>query len=296
MELSHKVEKNESNLTINQIIQSQFNVSTRLLSKLIRNKCIFINGIIADTRNIASFDDIITIDLNYSEDNSNIVPTQMELKIVYEDEWLLILNKPTGIAIHPSILHYENSIANGVCYYFNSIGLNKKIRPVSRLDRNTSGLVIFAKCEYIQEALNRQMKNNTFKKKYIAIVNGIFKEKTGTISLPIARKENSIIERCIDFQNGQKSITHYRVIKENIDENISMVECELETGRTHQIRVHMSAIGHPLIGDSLYGSISNFIDRQALHCYTLQFSHPVLRKMINFNIPLPTDMNFINYT
>lgn len=293
MELKHKIPSNEANQSINQIITNQFSLSTRLFSKLIREHHILLNGNIVDTRNTAHDGDIITIDLNYQEDNSNIIPTKMDLNIIYEDDWLLILDKPAGIAIHPSILHYEDSLSNGVRSYFDSIGLKKKIRPVNRLDSNTSGIVVFAKCEYIQESLIQQMMNKTFQKKYIAFINGILEEKDGTICLPIARKKNSIIERCVDFENGQNSITHYKVLKENIDKNISMVECKLETGRTHQIRVHMAAIGHPLIGDSLYGIISDFIDRQALHCYKIQFIHPVSKKIMDFACELPFELKIL---
>ena len=130
------------------------------------------------------------------------------------------------------------------------------------------------------------MQNNIFKKEYLAVCDGIFNKKSGTINLPIARKENSIIERCIS-ENGQPSITHYEVLKEF--DNYSLVKCSLETGRTHQIRVHMSAIGHPLLGDSLYGSISDLIDRQALHCYNLQFVHPIYNDVLNFYGDLPID-------
>lgn len=284
MELKYTVKTNNKN--INQILQDELNISSRLLYKLIKNNKIYLNGTNCDSRNQAKIDDIITIDFNYKEDNSNIVPSKINLEIIYEDEWLLIINKPAGIAIHPSILHYSNSLCNGVKYYFDSIKLNKKIRPVNRLDLNTSGLVIFAKCEYIQECLISQMKNNTFQKEYFAICNGILEKKSGTINLPIARKENSIIERCIS-QNGQPSLTHYEVIKEF--ENYSLVKCTLETGRTHQIRIHMSSIGHSLIGDTLYGSISEFINRQALHCYKLSFEHPITKKTMNFIGELPLD-------
>lgn len=253
---------------------------------------ILLNNKICDTRSIANAGDVITIDFNYEEDNSNIVPTQMNLNIVFEDDWLLIINKPAGIAVHPSILHYSDSLCNGIRFYFDKIGLKKKVRPVNRLDLNTSGLVVFAKCEYIQECLISQMKNNEFKKEYLAVCNGIFEKKSGTINLPIARKENSIIERCIS-EDGQPSITHYEVLKEF--DNYSLVKCSLETGRTHQIRVHMSAIGHPLLGDSLYGSISDLIDRQALHCYNLQFVHPVNNNVLNFYGELPIDFKIFDF-
>ena len=234
---------------------------------------------------------MITINFDYEEDNSNIIPTEMNLNIIFEDDWLLVVNKPAGIAIHPSVLHYSDSLCNGIRFYFDKIGLKKKIRPVNRLDLNTSGLVVFAKCEYIQECLINQMKNSQFKKEYLAVCNGFFDKKSGTINLPIARKENSIIERCIS-ENGQTAITHYEVLKDF--DNYSLVKCSLETGRTHQIRVHMSAIGHPLLGDSLYGSISDLINRQALHCYNLQFIHPVYNNDLNFFGNLPNDFKIFD--
>ena len=277
--------------TINQILQTKLKISSRLLYKLIKMQKILLNNKVCDTRSTANAGDVITIDFNYEEDNSNIVPTQMNLNSVFEDDWLLIINKPAGIAVHPSILHYSDSLCNGIRFYFDKIGLKKKVRPVNRLDLNTSGLVVFAKCEYIQECLIFQMKCHKFKKEYLAVCNGIFDKKFGTISLPIARKENSIIERCIS-EDGQPSITHYEVLKDF--DNYSLVKCSLETGRTHQIRVHMSAIGHPLLGDSLYGSISDLIDRQALHCYNLQFVHPVNNNVLNFYGELPIDFKIFD--
>ena len=285
MKLKYIIENNKSN--INQILQNKLSISSRLLYKLIKSQRILLNGNICDTRNHSNVGDTLIVDFNYDEDNSNIVPTKMDLDIIYEDEWLLIVNKPAGVAIHPSILHYSDSLCNGIRFYFDSIGLKKKIRPVNRLDLNTSGLVIFAKCEYIQECLISQMKDNLFKKEYLAICDGIFENKYGTINLPIARKEDSIIERCIS-DYGQPSITHYEVLKEF--GNYSLVRCILETGRTHQIRVHMSAISHPLIGDSLYGSISDLIDRQALHCYKLRFVHPITKNFMDFCGEIPLDL------
>lgn len=284
MKLKHIVKTNQS--TINQILQNEIKISSRLLHKLIILNKITLNNKPCNTKNLVKTGDILTINFGYEENSTNIIPTKMDLKIIYEDDWLLIVNKPSGIAIHPSILHYSDSLCNGIKYYFNTINLNKKIRPVNRLDLNTSGLVIFAKCEYIQECLISQMKEKSFKKEYLALCNGKFKGKSGTIDLPIARKENSIIERCIS-KDGQISITHYEVLKEF--NNYSLVKCILETGRTHQIRVHMSAIGHPLVGDSLYGYISDFIDRQALHCFKLSFIHPITKKFMDFEGDLPLD-------
>lgn len=285
-----KIIKND-NITINQFLQNDLKFSSRLLCKLIKNKEILINNSYCDTRNFPKINDVIEVNFDYQEDVSNIIPVKMDLDIVFEDEWLLIVNKPAGIAVHPSMLHYSDSLCNGIRFYFDSINLKKKVRPVNRLDFNTSGLVIFAKCEYIQECLIIQMKNNIFKKEYLCFCEGIFNEKSGTINLPIGRKENSIIERCIS-EKGQTSITHFQVLKEFY--NYSLVKCILETGRTHQIRVHMSAIGHPLLGDDLYGSISDLINRQALHCYKLRFMHPITNEYIDFCSELPQDLKYLN--
>lgn len=290
MEINYEIKN--STQTINSILQNELKISSRLLYKLIKLNKIELNHKPCDTRKAGTLEDTIRVNFDYEEDNSNIVPTKMDLNIIFEDDWLLVVNKPAGIAIHPSVLHYSDSLCNGIRFYFDKIGLKKKIRPVNRLDLNTSGLVVFAKCEYIQECLINQMKNNQFKKEYLAVCDGVFNEKSGTINLPIARKENSIIERCIS-ENGQTAITHYEVLKEF--DNYSLVKCSLETGRTHQIRVHMSAIGHPLLGDTLYGSISDLINRQALHCYNLQFIHPVYNNDLNFFGDLPNDFKIFDF-
>ena len=215
---------------------------------------------------------------------------KMDLDILYEDDCLLIINKPADIPVHPSILHYEDSLSNGVKYYFDSKNIKTKIRPVNRLDKDTSGIVIFAKNEYIQESLIKQMKNNIFKKEYYAILEGNLDKNNGTINAPISRKEGSIIEREIN-SNGDNSITHFELIKNY--NNICLVKFILETGRTHQIRVHSKYIGHPILGDSLYGNKSELISRQALHAYKFQFLHPISKKQVSIQIDLPYDMKKI---
>lgn len=281
-------------LTIRQVINSEFNISYNLLVKLKKNKKIFLNGINTYIDKNIKDGDEISIIIDFEEDNSNIVPTKMDLSILYEDEALLIIDKPAGIPVHPSILHYDNSLSNGIKYYFDNINLNKKIRPVNRLDRNTSGIVIFAKNEYVHDSLSKQMQNDIFLKDYIAICNGLFEEKTGIIDAPIARKENSIIERCVN-PTGAPAITHYKVLKEfEIDGKIfSELLISLETGRTHQIRVHMAYLGHPIIGDSLYGSESILINRQALHAYRVEFIHPISRQKIIITSNIPKDISDI---
>ena len=286
MILKYVIKQEDKNKTINKVLEEKFELSNRLFSKLIRNKRITVNNINIDTRQKVKIGDIIKIDLNYKEDNSNIVSKKMDLDIVFEDGGILVINKPAGIAVHPSILHYEDSLASGVKYYLENSGIYKKIRPVNRLDLNTSGLIVFAKNEYIQESLIRQMKNNDFTKEYLAIVTGTLENKKGKIDAPILRKENSIIERCVS-EKGQRAITEYEVIKNSRD--MSLVKCKLLTGRTHQIRVHMAYIGHSLLGDTLYGKESTLIKRQALHCYKIVFIHPISHKKIELEIDMPKE-------
>ena len=276
MKLEYIVNENCNYTNLREVLKAHFNISDRLLLKLKKSNKIFVNNKSTYIDKILELNDVIEIYIDFEEDNSNIVPVKMDLNIIYEDDALLIVNKPVGIPVHPSMDHFSDSLSNGVRYYFDSIGLKKKIRPVNRLDKNTSGIVIFAKNEYIQECLIRQMKNGEFYKEYIAICEGKFKTLKGVINAPIARKENSIIERCVN-ENGDKAITEYEVLSYNKDKNYSVVKCILKTGRTHQIRVHLSYIGHPILGDTLYGNSSDLIDRQALHAYKVSLIHPLFK-------------------
>lgn len=286
MELNYIVKKSDT--SIKQILKNEFNMSERFILKLKTNKCIYINNVCVPIHSSINEDDTLSIKENFIEDSDGIVSNDnITLNILFEDDYLLILDKPAGIAVHPSILHYDNSLSNGVKSYFEKIGLRKKIRPVNRLDKDTSGIVIFSKNEYIQECLVRQMSNNIFKKKYIAILEGLLEKVSGTINAPIARKKDSIIERCID-ESGDIAISHYKVLQRL--GTMTEVEYTLETGRTHQLRVHSAFIGHPIIGDSLYGNESSLISRQALHSYYVEFIHPITKKEMVIRSELPSDI------
>lgn len=292
MNLSYQIDKDEHYDNVLHVLKEQFLLSDRLITKLKKANKIYLNDLPTYTKKSVTMGDTVSVLIDFEEDNSNIVASNIPLNIIYEDDYLLVLNKPANIAIHPSILHFDNSLSNGVKFYFDKLGLKKKIRIVNRLDRNTSGIVIFAKNEYIQECLIKQMKTNEFKKEYLAIAKGILESKSGTLNFPIARKEGSIIERTVT-SDGDSAITHYNVVKEF--NNLSLVHIVLETGRTHQIRVHFSHIGHPILGDTLYGSPSELINRQALHSYKLTFIHPVTKKVLSLEAPLPNDIkNIIN--
>lgn len=291
MILTYIVTDNTYN-NINDILKEEFNISNRLFVKLINSNMVFLNEKNIDTRTKVNKNDVITVNLDLPEDNSNIVSTSIPLDILYEDNWLLILNKPAGMTVHPSLLHYDDSLSNGVKYHFDSINLEKKIRPINRLDYNTSGIVLFAKSEYIQEMLSKQMQDNQFKKEYLCLVDGILKKKSGILNFPIARKYGSIIERCVS-SDGKPSITKYSILEEFENQNFSLVKCILETGRTHQIRVHFTHIGHPLIGDTLYGNSSTLINRQSLHSYKVSFIHPITKKELTIISPLAEDIKRI---
>lgn len=292
MNLSYQIDKDEHYDNVLHVLKEQFLLSDRLITKLKKANKIYLNSLPTYTKKSVTVGDTVSVLIDFEEDNSNIVASNIPLNIIYEDDYLLVLNKPANIAIHPSILHFDNSLSNGVKFYFDKLGLKKKIRIVNRLDRNTSGIVILAKNEYIQECLIKQMKTNEFKKEYLAIAKGILESKSGTLNFPIARKEGSIIERTVSSE-GDSAITHYDVVKEF--NNLSLVHIVLETGRTHQIRVHFSHIGHPILGDTLYGSPSELINRQALHSYKLTFIHPVTKKELILESSLPNDIkNIIN--
>lgn len=273
---------------VKEVLKAKFSMSDRLLLKLKKLDRIYLNGNVTSVNHPVLENDLIECYLDYEEDNSNIVPTEMPLNIIYEDEAYIVVNKPAGIPVHPSMDHYADSLSNGIAFYFNQIGLKKKIRPVNRLDKDTSGIVIFAKNEYIQECLVRQMKSKEFIKRYIAVVNGNLDNLEGTINAPIARKEGSIIERCVS-ETGDIAITHYKVLKRKTDFDI--VECILETGRTHQIRVHFAYLGHSLLSDTLYGTSSSLINRQALHAYEVEFTHPLSKKKVKYIATVPEDLN-----
>lgn len=284
IELKYNVTQIEEGSTITHILRDKLNISSRLLNKLKMNEKILVNDKPVFSNFIVHDGDLIKVKIDF-EETDYIVAEEMNLEILYEDHYFLAVNKPAGIVVHPSANHLSGTLANGVKYYLNN---NKKIRAINRLDRDTSGIVLFAKNEYIQELM---IKNVEIEKEYIAIANGILKEKSGTIDKPIDRKYGSIMERCVS-EEGQKAITHYEVIRE-LELNLSVIKLKLETGRTHQIRVHLAYLGVPILGDTLYGDESELITRQALHSYKMKFLHPISKENLFIYAPVPSDMKKI---
>lgn len=250
------------------------------------SQAILLNGTKAYGRTRLKDGDALRIRLLENAASEKIVPTPMDLKILYEDEDILVLNKPSDTPIHPSMGNYENTLANGVAHYYSLKGENFVYRCINRLDRDTTGALILAKNSLSAAILSQQMLNREIRRTYLAIASGITPEK-GTISAPIARAEDSAILREVNFEKGETAITHFERLA--VCENFSLIELHLETGRTHQIRVHMKYIGHPLPGDYLYYPVYDRICRQALHSYQLEFRHPITGKELLFTAPVPED-------
>lgn len=234
--------------------------------------------------------DILTIHIQENASSEKIPPVKLPLNIVYEDEDLMVINKPAGMPIHPSMNNYENSLGNALAFYFAEQNKPFIFRCINRLDRDTSGLTIVAKHMVSAGMLSAMVaqKGDSLTREYLAIVKGNIIPASGTITAPISRKPGSILERQVDFDKGEHAVTHYRVL--DVKNGHSLVSLILETGRTHQIRVHMKHLGYPLIGDYLYNPDMEQISRQALHSHRLQFTHPITHERMEFIAPLPKDM------
>ena len=223
--------------------------------------------------------DHLEIHILESESSEQIVPTELPLKIVYEDEDLLVINKSADLPIHPSVNNYDNTLANALMWYYQQRGETFVYRCINRLDRDTTGLLIVAKNMLSGGILSDMMKKREIHREYLAIAEGKV-PKEGRIDAPIARKEKSVIERCVNFEKGDRAVTHYRRL--DYRNGYSLVKLKLETGRTHQIRVHMKYIGHPLTGDYLYNPDYRILDHQALHSWKLAFTHPITGAKMQF--------------
>ena len=259
------------------------NISVRMLCSIKKEKSVTVNGKYVPMHTMVCGTDIIKIELPH--ESNEYEAQQMGIEVLYEDFDLLVVEKPFGMVVHPTRNHLENTMLNALKYYFDENGIKSKVRFVNRLDRDTSGILIVAKNAYAHSVLTKDTSMWEMHKKYIAVVEGKLDE-SGTIRLPIIKSEDGI-RRTVD-ENGQECVTHYRTIKSN--ERASFVELELETGRTHQIRVHMSAMGHPIFGDELYGGNLDLIERQALHCIELGFYSPRLEKEIRVKTKLHDDI------
>ena len=249
-------------------------------------QAICLNGTYVHMNHMLAEGDVLTVWIRETENSGQIRPVKLPFAIVYEDEDLLVINKPAGMPVHPSRGNPENSLGNALAWYFKEQGVPFVFRCINRLDRDTTGALILAKNPLSAAILSVQMKKRQILRTYLALVDGLLPD-SGTINAPIARMEGSVITREVNFGTGESAITHYERLAAG--KEYSLAELHLETGRTHQIRVHMKYIGHPLPGDYLYNPDYRRINRQPLHSYQLEFTHPITGKVMLFTAPLPID-------
>ena len=279
------VDKAYDGRKIREYLKEELGLSSRLIRSASVDKRIFVNNKAVKMNYILNANDNILIDL-MKDETQNIDPENIPIELVYEDEDILVINKAADMPVHPSIGNYDNTLANGVTWYFKEKGQHFVYRCINRLDRDTTGALILAKNPYSAAVLSAQMKQRQIRRTYLAIVQGIAPEQ-GTIDAPIGRAADSTIERQVDFANGESAVTHYERLATY--HSYSLIELHLETGRTHQIRVHMKYIGHPLPGDFLYNPDYRIIKRQPLHSFQLEFAHPVTRENMCMTAPVPED-------
>ena len=285
--LEYEIPSEYDGANITTVLKQHFKISTNLIKDLKKYKeGIQVNGEHKRVVDLVAKGDILKITIRDTV-SENIVPTDIPLDIVYEDEDVLVINKLPNMPTHPSMGNYENSLANGVMYYYKSKGEERVFRAVNRLDKDTSGLMAVAKNSYIHARLGEEIQKKELKRKYMCIVCGDV-ERDGTVDAPIRRADGSVINRIV-APDGQRAVTHYRVVKRYGE--YTLLEMELETGRTHQIRVHMAYIGHPLVGDWLYGTEDhNIAKRQMLHSCYLCFTHPITGQIMEFKDEMAEDM------
>lgn len=289
-ELNYKITEKDNEKTILHFLQEQGYSRNVIIHLKKTPESILKNGVWSYVNEILLTGDTLSIKIVETEGSPKIFPVSLPLDIIYEDEDILIVNKPADMPIHPSMNNYGNTLANAVMWHFAQQKIPYTFRCINRLDRDTTGLTILAKNMLSAGILSNQMQKRQICKEYRAICTGIVPD-AGTICAPIARAAESTIERCVDFEHGEAAVTHYEL--EKTDGILSLVKLTLETGRTHQIRVHMKYAGHPLIGDFLYNPEDTTMNRQALHCCRLKFVHPITGKEMVFEAPLPEDMKKI---
>ncbi len=291
---TYPITDKEQGKTIEQVLR-QKGFSRRLLVRLRKAEhgiCLGENGEIpVYTARILSEGDLLTIRIPDDSPSEHIVPVKQDFTILYEDGDLMVIDKPAGMPVHPSQGNFYNTLANGIAWYFSQKGENFTFRAVNRLDRDTTGLLIIAKHLLSASLLSEMVAKKQIRRQYLAAVSGKT-EESGTVCAPIARVDGSTIERCVDENRGEFACTHYQRLSYCPEKDCSLILLSLETGRTHQIRVHMKHIGHPLYGDFLYHPDYRFIGRQSLHSFRLSFTHPVTGRELFFEAGIPDDFAF----
>ncbi len=281
------IEKAQANQTIRTFLQS-FSLSKKTIHHLYMNKAVTLNQDVKSFETPLKEGDCVSIAV-FLQEGLDFIPQKMPLEIVYEDDHVLMVNKPAGIMVHPDEKSKKETLVNGVAYYYQQKNYLERVRYIHRIDTDTSGIVIFAKHQLVHAKMDEWLSKKIIKRRYLAFVHGCVKKKKGTINQPIGRDRHHASRRRV-CQSGDVAKTHYEIL--NTTPTYSQVKLQLETGRTHQIRVHMSHIGHPLLGDTLYGGKNPFhhLKRHALHAYEVQMPHPLLDHELLVTAPLPQDL------
>lgn len=282
---NHTVTEEELGHSINEILRANFKFSARFKTKMKFQSLVDLNGTPTPGFIKPEVGDVISVRL--PEESSDFPAENIPLDVVYEDEDILVINKQPGIIVHPTKGHPTHTIANAVMYYMQQTNQNFKIRFANRIDMDTTGIIICAKNANAQNEISNQMRAGTTVKKYIALVHGII-DKDLTIDLPVGRPSQESIQREVMLEGGKDAKTDIHVIKRF--NNYTLVELTIHTGRTHQIRVHLTHIGHPIAGDALYGGTEELINRQALHAYHLELVHPITQDPLVLDAPYPEDI------
>ena len=320
--LTYQIPKDDSGKSVHEFLRGLGYSRHILLSMKPDPAAVMKNGAPVRMSGLLQEGDVLRITVRDESSSENIIPAPVPFDIVFEDSDLLVISKPSGVAIHPAVSHPANTLANGIALYFKEQGIPYVFRCINRLDRDTTGLLIAAKNKVSASILERDLRLREIHRTYLAIAEGLLPEK-GTVNAPVGRKNSSLIERCVDWENGDTAVTHFRRLRyfplcalpDTGEEEIplsgfrpaaapaqgkadlpmlSLAELHLETGRTHQIRVHMAHIGHPLLGDTLYNPEGlPGISRQALHSWKLDFIHPITKEQMHFESPLPADMEAV---
>ena len=280
------IDKEHDGITLGRYLKEKLLLSRNGLIRIKKSNSLKVNGQQVHTDIILKPGDRVEFELP-DKNSEYIIPEIMELDIVYEDEYLVVINKAAGVPTHPSGRHLTGSLANGLMRHLLKEGGNVTIRPVNRLDRNTSGLVIFAKSSHVQHLMSLESYKDKLTKEYLAVAEGQVTADSGTVDAPIAREKEHSVKRVVR-EDGSRAVTHYQIVERYPD--ASLLSLVLETGRTHQIRVHMSYMGHPLLGDELYGGSTEKIKRHALHAHNIKMLHPITNRFLEFTAELPEDL------
>ena len=272
----------EEGIMVKELITKRFDLSRGLLRRMKRGGGVYLNGK-RDylTRRVRAGDQLKIV---LYDEETQMRPEDIPLNIIYEDDYLLVVNKPAGMAVHPSGAYQEGTLANAVAYHWQSIGLKSKVRLAHRIDKDTSGLVMIAKEPYTLEKILQQLSGGEFSREYLAVVAGRPRPGKAVITAPIGRSMDHGVKRAVS-PGGKDASTHYEIL--STGGKASLLRIRLESGRTHQIRVHLAAVGHPLLGDPLYGEELPSLQGQALHAWSLEFRHPRLGGRRRLSCPLP---------